>query len=255
MRPALRVLRRLLLVLLALTLAASAGVAGLLWWSLPPQALRTRLPGLSAEVHITLDRDGVPRIDAPTATDAAAALGFMHARDRMFQMELMRRTASGRLSELAGPATLRLDRMNRTLGLRRRATADLETLDAGTRALLDAYARGVNAWIGLRGRFAAPEFVVLGAPEPWTPVDSLLWGKIMGVWLSGNWRQELWRANLAARLDPAVLRALFPSGASTPRPDAAAGGRGAPGAGGAGLPGAFHPALHRQQRMGSRRRQ
>ena len=63
--------------------------------------------------------------------------------------------------------------------------------------MLEAYARGVNAWIAPRGRFAAPEFLAFGAPEPWTPVDSLLWGKTW-AYLSGNWRPELARAALQA---------------------------------------------------------
>jgi penicillin amidase len=132
-------------------------------------------------VDIGFDADGIPRIRAATEQDAAAALGFVHARDRMFQMELMRRAASGRLSEIAGPVTLPIDRTMRTLGLRNRAVADLAVLPPETRDLLDAYARGVNAWIALRGRFAAPEFLVLGAPEPWQPVDTLLWAKTMGM--------------------------------------------------------------------------
>ena len=119
-------------------------------------------------VAVSLDGDGIPRVAAGSDLDAAAALGFVHARDRMFQMELMRRAASGRLSEIAGGATLRLDRTMRVLGLRRRAEADLPTLDPDTRAMLDAYAAGVNAWIAARGRLAAPEFIPLGTPEPWT---------------------------------------------------------------------------------------
>ena len=84
-------------------------------------------------MDITYDADWVPRIQAASETDAAAALGFLHARDRMFQMELMRRAASGRLSEIAGPATLPIDRMMRTLGLRQHAVADLATPAAPTR--------------------------------------------------------------------------------------------------------------------------
>ena len=103
----------------------------------------------------------------------------------MFQMELMRRAASGRLSEIAGPATLRARphacARSGCGGARWRTTP---TLPAETRAMLEAYARGVNAWIAERGRFSAPEFLLLGAPEPWEPVDSLLWGKTMGLWLS-----------------------------------------------------------------------
>jgi penicillin amidase len=147
------------------------------------------------------------------------ALGWLHARDRMFQMELMRRGAAGRLAELVGPPALRLDRFTRTLGLARRAQADLAAQSPETRAVLESYAAGVNAWIAARGRFAAPEFLALGAPEPWQPEHSLLWGKVMGLWLSGNWRSELERARLAALLPPERLRELFPAEGSAGRPD------------------------------------
>jgi penicillin amidase len=88
--------------------------------------------------------------------------------------------------------------------------------------MLDAYARGVNAWIDRKGRFAAPEFLVLGAPEPWEPTDSLLWAKTMGLWLSMNWRQELSRLALAGRLSPAMLDQLWPARDGVPGPDAMA---------------------------------
>src|SRR5271156_4639091 len=142
-----RTLRNVLIVLLLTVVVLAAGVAGLLWSTLPPSAQAAHLQDLSETIAISLDADGVPRLQAANDTDAAAALGFLHARDRMFQMELMRRNASGRLSEIAGPATLPIDRMMRVLGLRRRAEADLTLLPADTRAVLDAYARGVNAWI------------------------------------------------------------------------------------------------------------
>ncbi len=153
----------------------------------------------------------MPRITAANEVDAATALGYLHARDRMFQMELMRRAVSGRLSEIAGPATLPLDRLMRTLGLARLAAADLATLPPDTRRLLDAYAAGVNAWIGGRGRRAAPEFLLLGAPAAWQPVDSLLWGRLMGLSLSGNWRDELSRAELAGTVPLARLLELWPT--------------------------------------------
>jgi penicillin amidase len=107
----------------------------------------------------------------------------------------------------------------RLLRLEERATADLAALDPETRAMLEAYARGVNAWIAARGRFAAPEFIALGAPEPWQLVDSLLWGKIMGLWLGGNWRMELERARLAERLSPEQLGDLWPEDTTAGRPD------------------------------------
>ncbi len=215
-------LRRLLGGLSASLLLAGAALVGLVWLSLPQRAARTtRIEGLGAAVDITLDADGVPRIRAASDEDAATALGFLHARERMFQMDLMRRAASGRLSEIAGPATLPLDRMMRVLGLRRRAVADLAGLPAPTVAMLTAYARGVNAWIAARGRFAATEFLPFGAPEPWTPVDSLLWGKTMELWLSANYRTELARLAARAHLDPARILALWPGQDATPAPQAA----------------------------------
>ena len=221
MRRFLRVLVRLFGVLLFLLLLAASAVAGLLWLTLPPGRGDLRIPGLSSPVDVTFDTDGIPRIRAANLQDAAAALGWVHARDRMFQMELMRRAASGRLSEIAGPATLRLDEMARTLGLRRLAEADLATLPAATRAILQAYANGVNAWIDARGRFAAPEFLLLGKPEPWTPVDSLLWGETMAGWLSYNYRTELARLHLTGKLPTDKIRQLWPS-VTVPGPEAEA---------------------------------
>ena len=192
-----RLLAGLFGLLLFLVLLPLAGLVAVLWATLPPRSPEAALPGLAAPVQVAFDPDGVPFIRAASLPDAAEALGYLHARDRMFQMDLMRRTASGRVSEIAGPSALPLDEMMRVLGLRRRARVDLAALKPQTRAVLDAYARGVNAWIAQRGRFAAPEFVAFGTPAPWTPVDSLLWGKLMALWLTGNWRTELARLSLA----------------------------------------------------------
>jgi len=212
--------RNVLFVLVLLLLLAAAGVAGLLWSTLPPNSQEAHIPGLTEPVAISLDADGVPRIQAANDPDAAAALGFVHARDRMFQMELMRRAASGRLSEIAGLPTLPMDRLMRVLGLRRRAEADLALLPPDTRALLDAYARGVNAWIAQRGRRAAPEFLLFGAPEPWTPADSLLWGETMGLWLSANWRTELSRLSLAGKAPQWMIDTLWPPDTDPGNPEA-----------------------------------
>lgn len=184
---------------------------GLLWFSIPSSDEVATIPGLAATVSITVDQDGVPRIRAASETDAATALGFLHARDRMFQLELLRRSASGRLSELVGSQTLPFDREMRILGLRYRAIADYASLPAADRAVLEAYARGVNAWISAHGRFSAPEFILLGAPAQWTPVDSLLWAKTMGLWLAGNWQQELARLSLSEKLSAERISELWPT--------------------------------------------
>jgi penicillin amidase len=206
-----------------LSMLALSVMVGALLLTLPRAHGAASIPGLSAAVDISFDGDGVPRIHAANALDGAAALGFVHARDRLFQMELMRRAASGRVSELAGPAALRLDRTMRVLGLRRRAEADLAGLPPEAHAMLDAYARGVNAWIAEHGRFSAAQFVVLGRPEPWSPVDSLLWAKTMGLYLSGNWRSEIARAALVGQVPRAVIEQLWPPQQDTPGPSASGG--------------------------------
>jgi len=221
MRAVIRGTRRLLFWLGFVVLLLAAVVTGMLWLTLPPRSQQARVPGLSGPVDIGFDTDGIPRVRAASATDAAAALGFVHARDRLFQMELMRRAASGRLSEIAGPATLATDRLMLTLGLRRRAVADYPTLPAETRAMLEAYASGVNAWIAERGRFSAPEFLYLGRPDPWQPADSLLWGEIMGLSLSLNWRTELSRQSLAGHVPQQLIDELWPPASSEGRPEAA----------------------------------
>jgi penicillin amidase len=211
MRRILRLFRRLAAALALLVLLAASAIAGAIWLSLPGGDLTATIPGLQSKVDITLDTDGVPRVTAQNERDAAAALGFLHARERLFQMDLMRRAARGELSEIAGTATLPLDRLNRTLNLRDHAADDLTHLDPDTKAILDSYAAGVNAWIAQRGRFSALEFVLLGTPRPWTAQDSLLWAKTMGMYLSGNWRAELARFQLAATLSRPQIEALWPN--------------------------------------------
>jgi penicillin G amidase len=222
MHPIIRGTARVLAAIGVLVLLLAALIVGALWLTIPGSNQTAVIPGLAGPVGVAFDADMVPRIQVTSELDAAAALGFVHARDRLFQMDLMRRAASGRLSEIAGPATLRIDRMMRTLGLRQRAVADLAALPAETHAMLEAYARGVNAWIELKGRFAAPEFLVLGAPDPWQPTDSLLWAKTMGLWLSMNWRQELSRQALSGKLPAAMIDQLWPLETGAAPPDAMA---------------------------------
>src|SRR5262249_11917448 len=148
--------RTLGIVVLVLIGTAAAGA---LWLrtSLPQTAGHLSLPGLTAEVTITRDAAGVPHIRASNDRDAVFALGFVHAQDRLFQMEMMRRLGAGRLSELIGPATIGIDRTMRTLGLYRLAEQEYPTLSEPVRAALDAYAAGVNAFLAQR-RALPPEF-------------------------------------------------------------------------------------------------
>ena len=119
-----------------LLLLLAVGFAGLLWLTVPSRNQSASIPGLSAPVDISFDARGIPRIRAATLVDAAAALGYVHARDRMFQLDLMRRAASGRLSEIAGPGTLPIDKEMRVLGLRGRAIADYAALPQDVRSTL-----------------------------------------------------------------------------------------------------------------------
>ena len=141
-RGVLRWVRRGVAAAWTLVLLAVAGVAAASVAVVSASGAAAWCRGSVRMSRITMDADGIPRILAGSARDGAAALGYLHARDRMFQMELMRRNASGRLSEVAGALALPQDRLMRTLGLRRRAEADLAGLDPETRGMLDAYARG-----------------------------------------------------------------------------------------------------------------
>ncbi len=195
-------------------------LAGLvLFLTLPPSHSELRLAGLSAPVEISLDRWGIPRIRAANEVDAAAALGYLHARDRMFEMDLMRRAASGRLSEIAGARALRLDRMARILGEKRHAEQTYAVLPDHLKAILTAYSTGVNAWITARGRLAAPEFLAIGAPDAWTPADCLLWSETVSLWLADNYRTELSRASLAGKLPTERILELWPPQPNTAAPD------------------------------------
>mgnify|MGYP001335315613 CR=1 FL=1 len=213
-----RLLRTLALALGALLLVALlAGGGGYLWLrrSLPVTSGQLRAPGLAAPVQVVRDRDGVPHIRAQSEADALFALGYVHAQDRLWQMEFQRRVGQGRLSELFGPATLDTDRFLRTLGVYRAAQSAYGALDPATRALLDAYAAGVNASVEASAGRLPVEFTILGvAPEPWRPEDSLAWAKMMAWDLGGNWGEELLRADLEARVGPEAAAELMPASAA-----------------------------------------
>ena len=143
-------------LLLLLVLAATGGY----FWqrgSLPQTGGAVTVQGISAPVKIVRDGDGVPHIFAATDADAFYALGYVHAQDRMWQMEMNRRIGSGRLSEILGEATLTIDKFQRTMGYARLVKSDYEAISAEARAALDAYAAGVNQWLG-EGHTLPPEF-------------------------------------------------------------------------------------------------
>ncbi len=206
-----RLLRRLLGGLAALFALALAAGAFLVLGSLPKLEGSVELPGLDGEIEILRDRWGVPRIRAASPEAAYLGLGFVHAQDRLWQMEMHRRVAQGRLAEIAGAAALPVDRLMRTLGLYRHAQAAIAHLPPDARRQLEAYAAGVNGFMATRRWPLPPEFQLLWhAPEPWRIEDSLVFTRLMALDLGGNWREELLRARLAQRLAPEQLADLFP---------------------------------------------
>ncbi|CAG0990940.1 hypothetical protein GPROT1_03003, partial [Gammaproteobacteria bacterium] len=171
------------------------------------------IPNLDGPVDVRYDRRGVPHIFAGTEADAIRALGFVVARDRLFQLEVQARAASGRLTEWAGAVALPTDRQMRRLGLPASAAAITEALPAGgrARAILDAYADGVNAWIdGLRPGDVPLEYRLLGvSPERWSPGNTLHLFARMGWTLAFGSAERSYSA-AASLVGEAAAEALFP---------------------------------------------
>jgi len=172
------------------------------------------LPGLEAPVRVAFDDRGVPHIFASTSEDAARALGYVVARDRLFQLEMRWRTAAGRMAEFAGAAALGFDRYVRRLGLAWSAERDFATLDPASPEAREiaAYAQGVNAWIdGLSPSEIPLEYHLLGAePSRWEPVYSVYLLKLMGWNLTYGVTTDLRRRRLEALVGSEAAAALSP---------------------------------------------
>jgi penicillin amidase len=205
-----RLLFRLSILALLFVAILAAGLYAHLHRSLPDVEGEISLAGVSAPVEILRDAYGIPHIFASTIEDAQFALGFAHAQDRLWQMEMNRRIGSGRLAEVLGPSALEADRFLRALGVRRVAEANLARYDRETLRQLEAYAAGVNAFLATKP-VLPPEFWILNVtPEPWTPADSVVWTKMMAWDLGGNWRNELLRLRLARALGRERVQEFFP---------------------------------------------
>jgi penicillin G amidase len=199
---------------LAATTLAAAALAGL-WYRLLRRPLpkvrgRIAVEGLRAPVSVSRDRWGVPHVEAGSREDLWFAQGFVHAQDRLWQMDFYRRVVAGRLSEVAGEEGLKVDRLMRTLGLRRVGEREEEQLDPTLRAELERYCDGVNA---AAGAAAAPPFehqILRLRFEPWRPADILSLGKLLAFGLSTNWERELLRADMLRELGPELTARLDP---------------------------------------------
>ena len=179
--------------------------------SLPKTSGEVTLSGLNAPVEVVRDANAVPHIYAASAEDAYFALGFVHAQDRLWQMDFQRRVGAARLSEVVGEGALSTDRFLRTLGVYRAAERTFDNLNAQTQGALLAYSAGVNSFLENRRGPLPPEFLILGyEPEAWQPADSLVWLKMLSWDLSSNWDDELMRARLLTHLTNEQVATLYP---------------------------------------------
>lgn len=192
------------------------GTAALAWHRLarrplPQEEGTIELDGLEGPVRVRRDRWGVPHVEAGSAADLWFAEGFCHGQDRLWQLDFYRRVVCGRLSEMAGEEGLPVDRLMRTLGIRRTAEREAATLDPELRALLERFCEGVNA--AAAGARALPfEMQLLRLRwQPWSPADILSIGKLLAFGLSTNWEKELLRADMVRALGPELTAKLDPA--------------------------------------------
>lgn len=204
--------------LVVLAVAAAVLGVGLTRRAFPQTSGELELAGLSGPVEVVRDDLGVAHLYADTPEDLFRAQGYVAAQDRFFQMDLRRSIVSGRLAELVGPAGVETDKVTRTLGWRRVAEEELSTLNGDTRANLQAYASGVNAYIASKPGASAMglEYVALAPSAPgytvrrWDEVDSLAWLKAMAWDLRGNYDDELARGRLVGQVPLDELDDLYP---------------------------------------------
>jgi penicillin amidase len=185
--------------------------------SVPKAKGDVSLSGLENEVKIIRDSWGVPHIFAENEKDLFFACGYVHAQERMWQMELTRRAGFGTLSEVLGRKTLERDRFIRTLDLKEAALRDFEKLSAKMKSLILSYSQGVNAWMNTRRLNWPPEFLLLGyRPRPWSPLDSLMIKEIMALLLSVDYQSEILRARLVKELGSQKALQILEQGIAVP---------------------------------------
>ncbi|MEJ2758033.1 MAG: penicillin acylase family protein [Anaerolineales bacterium] len=222
-----RVLTRILVALLVLVVLGGAAGAYTLKSYIPNTAAQKsfpqvegelQVPGLDGTVDVYRDEMGIPHIYADTIHDLFFAQGYVHAQERFWQMDFWRHMGSARLSEMFGASQVGTDSFLRTLGWRQTAEAEYAMLGEQSRAILDAYADGVNAYIGDRQPVELSlEYLILTNVlnrgyeiEPWTPTQSLTWGKAMAWDLRGNMDNEIERAILLKTLSLEQVNELYP---------------------------------------------
>ena len=214
-----RAILRIFFWVFAIMVIAIGAVA---WWCvyrpLPQIDGSASLTGLHQEVTVERDQWGVPHIRAASLEDLVEAQGYVMAQDRLWQMDLLRRVARGQLSEILGPSTVSIDKDFRTLGFDRAAERDVTLLDAETRKLMEAYARGVNKFIEQHQKSLPLEFSLLRyKPQPWQPSDTLAISGYMYRTLTDTWERELNRARVTERAGADRSKDLFSEEAAMDR--------------------------------------
>ncbi|MER5661009.1 penicillin acylase family protein [Streptomyces mirabilis] len=216
--------RKARLFLIVLVLALFGGVAYGGYWgvstvraSFPQTKGSLTLDGLSGPVDVKRDGNGIPQIYASSDEDLFMAQGYVQAQDRFYEMDVRRHMTSGRLSEMFGSGQVKNDEFLRTMGWDRVAKEEYdEKLSASTKKYLQAYAKGVNAYLkGKDGKDISLEYAALGftndyKPQEWTPVDSVAWLKAMAWDLRGNMQEEIDRSLMTSRLGPKQIADLYP---------------------------------------------
>lgn len=198
--------------------AVIGGGYGLLSLTVTAKEGAAPLAGLGQPVRIYKDKHAIPHIEAANRADALRALGYLHASERLWQMEMLRRAAEGRISEIFGEQTIASDRFLRTLDLATPSRQSFDNLAEETQRLLTAYAEGVNGWIDREVATFEPrlpaEFILLDHnPEPWAPWHSIAVLKVMALTLDANMNEEIGRLALAARgFNPRQIEEIYPAG-------------------------------------------
>ncbi len=212
-----RWLKRILILIIFVGLAAASVLAYLVRSSFPNVDGEISVPGISGRVEVVRDDWGIPHIFATTLPDLFFAQGYTHAQERFWQMDFWRHLGAGRLSELFGPELVETDVFLRSLSFTALAERELAAMSTESRNFLEWYANGVNAYLAERsGARLSLEYAVLSLqnrgyrPEPWTPIHTLTWAKLMSWDLSGNMLAEIDRTILARTLPSDRVERLYP---------------------------------------------
>lgn len=211
-RSSFKILKVTGLILIAVIMLTAIAGSWFVMRPWPKTSGNLTVKGLHSPVTVKRDSWGVPQIYANNQHDLFLAQGYVHAQDRLFQMELNRRIGMGTVSEIVGYPGLEIDKISRIFGLRRVAEKSLPMLDKDTRDILEAYCAGVNAYIDThRGRLPL-EFSILGVkPAPWTPLEILSWGNMMALNNSLNYSYELFRTQLIAKMGEKMANDALPT--------------------------------------------